>query len=140
MQEPTTENKQIADYIDMFKVVNDGFTVLFARKPEREAVKILMKKYGDKLKDIINFLPKYNAQVKNQYYLVIKPTKLLEHIAYVFEYKRTIDKERIRLEHIRLSLEQEEKLQQEKKERVLTTDEQTRLERKQKMFDIIKNA
>lgn len=101
------ENKQIADCIDSFKIVNEGISALFMRPNERKAARRLILKYNGyseldplktKLQLMIEFLPKYNHSLKNKngkipYGTVRKPSELEYFLADIVTYKRKHDSE-----------------------------------------------
>lgn len=56
------QEKLIADIIDQFKMVNPSHRLLFARKPQREAVARLLEQFGaEKLYAMVRYLPTSNA-------------------------------------------------------------------------------
>lgn len=116
------QNLKIAEVIDLFKHVNDGVSVLFGRPVERRSADTLLKKFSlpshsdptkTQLQALIDLLPRYNADCKKKYEIVLKPSKLLEQIENVKAWKRKVDNE----EHNRLIQEQSLKREQEEQEK-----------------------
>jgi hypothetical protein len=91
----TEENIKIAETIDLFKIVNEGHHKLFGNKNERKDAFHLHKKYGNKVIKIVEFIPTFNKAQKNQYYVIRKPSKLIEMISDVIDLKKKIDKQKI---------------------------------------------
>lgn len=74
--EQSSANKDIAFLIDLFKVVNPSYKKLFGSPPQRKAAGRLIEAHGlDRLKAIINFLPRSNI---TQYMPVITTPCQLE--------------------------------------------------------------
>jgi hypothetical protein len=138
------QNKEIADCINLFKHVNDGVSVLFGRPVERKSADTLLKKFSlpshsdptkTQLQALIDLLPRYNADCKKKYEIVLKPSKLLEQIENVKAWKRKVDNE----DHNRLKQElllKQEQEEQEKRRRLLET---VPLSERQEKFNSIRN-
>lgn len=131
-------NTAIAETIDLFKSINPATVIMFGNKTERRDALQLHKLYGEKIKDIVAFLPIYNVRVK-EFYQATTPHTTLKNVSKIFEIKRKYDADQKYLK------EQVEKDLQEAKEaeHLRLLREQKPTETKQRfnnIMDIIKNA
>lgn len=140
----TEQNLKIADCINLFKHVNEGVSVLFGRPTERKSADKLLKLYSlpshkdptkTQLEALIELLPRYNADCKKKYEIVLKPSKLIEQIENVKAWKRKIDNEEQNRLKQELALKQEQE-EQEKRRRLLET---VPLSERQEKFNSIRN-
>ena len=134
------QNKTISETIDLFKSINPATVIMFGNKTERRDALHLHKLYGDKLPDIVAFLPTYNERVK-EFYQIRSPHKLLLHIQNLFHVKRKYDADN------KYQQDQQQKLIEEQKEVELIKEQQAQIpetdrerirrERNEKMKSII---
>ena len=94
------EEKQIADCIKAFEIVNEGVASLYGRPTERKWARHLILKYGSfsevnpsktKLQLMIEFIPKYNKSLKKKWGTIKKPSELVTFLSDLIEYKKKYD-------------------------------------------------
>lgn len=94
------EEKQIADTIKSFEIVNEGVASLYARPTERKWARYLILKYGTyseiqkdktKLQLMIEFIPKYNKSLKKKWGTIKKPSELVTFLSDLIDFKKKYD-------------------------------------------------
>lgn len=135
------EEKQIADTIKAFEIVNEGVASLYARPTERKWARHLILKYGTyseiqkdktKLQLMIEFLPKYNKSLKKKWGTIKKPSELVSFLSDLIEFKKKYDLDVQYKKHQR-EMEELEKQNYEKQKQIInemSEDEREALRKK----------
>lgn len=145
------EEKQIADCISSFGIVNEGVASLFARPVERKWARYLLLKYSNysereplktQLQLIIEFIPKYNKSLKKKWGTIKRPSELVTFLSDLIEYKKKYDLDTQYKKHQRELEELAQKNYEEQKKIINEIPEEERekirIERNIKMKKIIR--
>ncbi len=145
------EEKQIADCIKAFEIVNEGVASLYGRPSERKWARYLILKYGGysevnpiktKLQLIIDFIPKYNKSLKKKWGTIKKPSELVTFLSDLIEFKKKYDLDIQYKKHQR-EVEELERQNYEKQKQIINEipeDEREKLrrQRNEEMMSVIK--
>ena len=134
------EEKQIADLISQFIVVNEGVAVLYGRPAERKWARYLLLKYGGfsereptktKLQSMIDFIPKYNKSLKKKWGTIKKPSELVSFLSDLIEYKKKYDLDILYKKNQREKEESDKKYYEQQKQIIneMPEEEKERLSR-----------
>jgi len=142
------ENDRITeDIIFLFKDINEGVQKLYGNRTERKWALHLHSKYGEKVRDMVAFVPTYNRGLKatptgRVFGKITKPSHMVEHLEDFFEAKRRfnrqIDYELKKEEIDRKDREDAERLQKERDAYSVEEKERMRKQRNEDMQRIIR--